>query len=193
VVKQEAQTLLGDERGQGRIEETLRFLEVATTVPPPEPNPNMINMRNGRLEWRTKTLYPHTPDVFEVVQLPVAYDPDAPCPTFDRYLETTLEAEIISLAEEVMGDCAIPDTRHEKAVMLTGEGQNGKSVLIDTLTAMLGPENVSHVALQDLEENRFRVAELFGKLGNFFTDLDSRALKSSGISKSPCPETEQLR
>jgi putative DNA primase/helicase len=83
-----------------------------------------------------------------------------------------------------MGDHLIPDTRHEKATMLTGEGQNGKSVFIDMLTALLGSQHVSNVALQDLEENRFRVAELFGKLGNFFADLDPRALKSSSLFKT---------
>jgi putative DNA primase/helicase len=68
--------------------------------------------------------------------------------------------------------------------MLTGGGENGKSVFIDLVTAILGQENVSHVALQDLEENRFRAAELFGKLGNFFADLDSRTMRSSSMFKT---------
>ena len=90
VVTQAAQELLGDERRQNRVEETLRYIETATYSPPPTPDPDYINVCNGRLQWMTKTLHPHTPEVFEVVQVPVVYDPDASCPTFDQYLNTTL-------------------------------------------------------------------------------------------------------
>jgi putative DNA primase/helicase len=179
-----AQQCLGDERRQNRIEETLRYIEVATYADMPAPDLRAINLLNGQLEWATGTLDDHTPDVFTVIQLPIRYDIETTCPTFDRYIETTLDADVMPLAEEIMGHLLIPDMRYEKAVMLTGEGENGKSVFIDTLTALLGSQHVSNVALQDLEENRFRVAELFGKLGNFFADLDPRALKSSSIFKT---------
>jgi P4 family phage/plasmid primase-like protien len=179
-----AQQLLGEERRQNRIEETLRYIEVATYAELPPPDLRYINLLNGRLEWATGALHKHAPEVFTVIQLPVRYDSDATCPTFDQYLKTTLDEDVIPLVEEVMGDHLIPDTRYEKATMLTGVGENGKSVFIDTLTALLGPQHVSNVALQDLEENRFRVAELFGKLGNFFADLDPRALKSSSMFKT---------
>jgi putative DNA primase/helicase len=190
-VKAEAQALLGERRQEGHIQETLRYIEVASYSDPPTLNPDVINLQNGRLHWRTRTLEPHTPDVFEIVQLPFSYDDTAPCPTFDRYCETTfcdddekVREDVIQLVDELIGNVSIPDTRHEKATMLVGEGMNGKSVLIDTITALLGFDNVSHVALQDLEENRFRVAELFGKLGNFFADLDMRALRSSSMFKT---------
>jgi putative DNA primase/helicase len=92
--------------------------------------------------------------------------------------------ELIPLLEEIMGYCLIPDTRFEKAVMLLGPGSNGKSVFLDILVALLGVDNIANVALQDLEENRFRVAELFGKLATIFADLDDRALKSSSVFKT---------
>jgi putative DNA primase/helicase len=95
-----------------------------------------------------------------------------------------LAADVIPLVEEILGHNLIPDTRHERAIMFIGEGENGKSVLLDTTKALLGYENVSNVALHDLEENRFRVAELFGKLANIFADLDARALRSSSMFKT---------
>ena len=144
LVRTHAQALLGEERRENHLEETLRFIEVAT----------------------------HTDD------------PTAQCPAFDRYLDTTLDADVMPLVDEILGYCLIPDTRFEKAVMLTGEGENGKSVFLDTLAALLGTDNVSNVALQDLEENRFRVAELYGKLANTFADLDARALRSSSMFKT---------
>ena len=68
--------------------------------------------------------------------------------------------------------------------MLTGEGENGKSVFLDLVGYLLGEGNVSNVALQDLEENRFRAAELYGKLANVFADLDARGLQSSSMFKT---------
>jgi len=184
VVKSGAQVLLGDERRECRLVETLRYIETATKITAPDPNLTYINVRNGRLDWIAGNLEIHSPDYFEVMQLPVVYDQNAGCPTFDHYLATTLAPEIIPLAEEIMGYCLIPDTRFERAVMMVGVGGNGKSVFLDTLIALLGAENISTVALQDLEENRFRVAELFGKLANIFADLDDRALNSSSVFKT---------
>ena len=184
LVRTQAQELLGEERRENRIVEALRYIETETGVTPPDPNPAHINLSNGRLDWASGRLELHSPASFEIVQLPVTHDPTAGCPQFDRYLETTLEPEIIPLVEEVIGYCLIPDTRFEKAVMCVGDGGNGKSVLLDTITALLGNENTSTVALQDLEENRFRVAQLYGKLTNIFADLDARALNSSSVFKT---------
>jgi putative DNA primase/helicase len=44
-------------------------------------------------------------------------------------------------------------------------------------------KNVSHEALQDLGMNRFRSAELFGKLANGYADLEKKAVKHTGIFK----------
>lgn len=183
VVKREAQALLGEERRESRIIESLRYIETATGSTHPDSNLRLINLRNGRLDWITNKLEPHSPANFDVTQLPVSYEATAVCPQFDRYLETTLTPEIIPLAEEIMGYCLIQDTRFEKAVMLEGPGSNGKSVFLDILNSLLGADNITHVALQDLEENRFTVAELFGKLANIVADIDDRALQSSSIFK----------
>jgi putative DNA primase/helicase len=122
--------------------------------------------------------------VFTTVQLPVEYDPAATCPVFDQYLDTTFDADVIPLIDETLGDCLIPNRRFEDADMLTGRGANGKTVLLNLVIDLLGPANVSNVALQDLEENRFRVAELYGKLANIFADVDARALQSSSMFKT---------
>ena len=182
-VKSEAQRLLGEERLEKRITETLRYIETAVATKHQAPNSHYINLRNGRLSIATGKVEPHTPDNFEVAQIPVDYEPTAICPHFDNYLITTLDPEIIPLAEEILGYCLIPSTIYEKAVMLLGEGSNGKSVFLHVAISLFGKENVSTEALHDLEENRFRVAGLYGKLANICADLDCRALKSSQMFK----------
>jgi putative DNA primase/helicase len=184
-LRSEAQDLLGNERRETRVEETLRYVEVATRLDEESPpDCQYINLRNGRLDWATGDLEPHTSAVFTTIQLPVEYDPAATCPAFDHYLTTTFDADVIPLIEELLGWCLIPDRRFETAVMLTGEGENGKSVFLDLVGYLLGEANVSNVALQDLEENRFRAAELYGKLANIFADLDARGLQTSSMFKT---------
>jgi putative DNA primase/helicase len=184
-LRAEAQALLGNERQERRIEETLKYVEVATRLEEESlPDCQYINLRNGRLDWATGTLEPHTSAVFATIQLPVHYDPTALCPAFDHYLSTTFDADVHPLIEELLGWCLVPTRRFETAVMFQGEGANGKTVFLDTAGDLLGEENIANVALQDLEENRFRVAELYGKLANIFADLDARGLKTSSMFKT---------
>jgi putative DNA primase/helicase len=184
-LRADAQTLLGKERRVDRINEALSYVEIATRLDEEgPPDCQYINVRNGRLDWGAGTLEPHTSTCFTTVQMPLEYDPTATCPAFDAYLSTTFDADVHPLIEEILGWSLVPDTRFETAVMLTGEGKNGKSVFLDLIAALLGEENVSHVALQDLEENRFKAAQLYGKLANVFADLDTRALLSSSMFKT---------
>jgi putative DNA primase/helicase len=179
-----AQELLGDETLSRRIQETVEYIQRATPTEMPVPDPEYINVLNGRLRWRTRALGPHTPQIFEVVQLPVRFDPEAVCPIFDGYMASTFnQDDIRRLVEEIMGWVTIPDTRFEKAIMLTGAGANGKSVLLDIIITLLGAQSVSNIDLQSLEESRFKAAELVGKLANIFADLDDRALTSSSMFK----------
>ena len=185
VMRADAQTLLGDERKEYYIEEALRYVEVAAFVADETPpDCQYINLCNGRLDWATGILEEHTPAEFTTVQLPVAYDAEALCPAFDQYLATTFDADVHTLIEELLGWCLIPDRRFETAVMLTGEGENGKSVFLDLIGYLLGDTNTANIALQDLEENRFKAAELYQKLANVFADLDARGLQSSSMFKT---------
>jgi putative DNA primase/helicase len=78
----------------------------------------------------------------------------------------------------------LPNTVLEKALLFMSEdGGTGKSTLLKALTALLGPENVSHESLQDLEENKFRAAGLLGKLMNTFADLRGGVMNASTMFK----------
>jgi P4 family phage/plasmid primase-like protien len=184
-LRADAQKLLGNERREDRINEALHYVIVARHLDEEtSPDCQYINVQNGRLEWKTLHLVPHTSAVFSTVQLPLAYDESAECPAFDAYLTSTFDPDMVPLIEEILGWCLVPDRRFEQAVILTGEGENGKSVFLDLLSYLLGEANVSNVALQDLEENRFKVAQLYGKLANVFADLDARGLQSSSMFKT---------
>ena len=184
LIKNIGQKLLDDFTRDNRIKETINFIKRANFSGEPQINEQFINLKNGRLDWKTGTLIQHNSNDFIITQLPVKYDPEADCPIFKKYLETTFNDDnIIELALEFMGYCLIPDKSYQKAVMLTGAGSNGKTVFLETIKNLLGPKNVSNIDLHQLEENRFKAAELLGKLANIFADLDSRALKRSTMFK----------
>src|SRR5690606_20057924 len=98
----------------------------------------LVNVRNGLLDPMTGRLYRHTPKYLSIVQLPVRWDPRAYHQRLDQFLDEVLPSrETRMLLEEAIGYCLLPDMRYQKAIMLLGEGENGKSVFLSMLRAML--------------------------------------------------------
>lgn len=185
-LQQIAQDKLKDESRRNRIEETLYYLRSYRLVNPNDLNPNkeIINVQNGLYDWRANKLHEHTPDYLSTIQLNVAYDPEATCPKFDQFLSDILPEDSIPMAEEMMGYTMVPDTRLKKAFMLTGSGDNGKSVFIYAIEQLLGGANVSNIELQDLEADKFAKAQIYGRLANTFSDLSARIMESSKVLKT---------
>jgi putative DNA primase/helicase len=185
-VAQECQKRLGNNYKKERMNEVVHYIEVACRCKVEELNtkPHLINLNNGLYDWIEEKLLPHEEDYLSTVRIPVKYDPAATCPTVDYFLTSTLPPDCIPIAEELFGYALIPDVRFEKAFMFTGTGSNGKSTFLTLLEAFVGSDNVSKIPLQELDENRFKRAELFGKLVNLFADLDQRALQSSTYFKT---------
>ena len=129
-------------------------------------------------------LKPHTPEFLSRVQIPVNYDPDAKCPAWDRFIDQTFGTELRDLAFEICGDAIVHDRSIPKAILLFGEGGNGKSTFQEGLRQFVGPENVATVSMQDLSGNRFAPAQLEGKLVNIFSDLPGRHLNDASVFKA---------
>jgi putative DNA primase/helicase len=71
----------------------------------------------------------------------------------------------------------------QKALLLLGQGGEGKGTLLNLLRAFLGRENVSSRTLHALAEERFASADLFGRLANICGDLDARTVERSDTFK----------
>ena len=142
-----------------------------------------INCRNGLLDWRTLELHPHTPTLPTTYQLAVDWDPHAVCPVVDGWLRMVAPADAVHLMWEVIGLAVYPDQPFHKVVLLLGPGRNGKGTFLRLVTALIGPEHVAGVSLQDLGESRWATADLFGKVANIAGDLDARANIRTDIFK----------
>ena len=149
-------------------------------------NPYIINVRNGLYNVLEDTLMEHTPDYFSTVQLDVAYDEAADCPLFKKFLAESMggDMEQVGLIQEMLGYFLIPVNSAQKCFVIVGAASAGKSVLLRVLNdVLLGRRNVSNVSWQALNE-RFKTAELFGKLANIFADLPTKNIDDNGIFKA---------
>lgn len=145
---------------------------------------DLINVNNGLLNPMTGELKQHSASHLSTIRIPVVWNPDAHHQRLDQFLGEVLpDQDTRQVLEEALGYLLVSDCRYEKTVMLTGEGANGKSVLLSAIEAMLGKQNISNLPLQAVQE-RFNTAQLVGKLANIFPDLPKAALQDTGIFKA---------
>lgn len=175
--------LLGDRWGKRHAEEVVAWLRSFEPAITDKPDDRCLNVTNGLLDWRSGTLHPHTPDVLSTIQLGASWDPDAACPRIEKFLDEVLPADAHELIYEVAGYSVFTGNPLRQAILLLGPGRNGKTKLLDTITALAGRANVASIPLQVLAENRFAAAELFGKVANLCGDLDARGIKQTDIFK----------
>lgn len=183
-VRQWCAERLGEDWSRNRRDEICSLLRDTSPVLDERPPLDVINTPSGLVDIATGKLGPHDPDLLSPVQIGAPYKPDADCPRINQFLETTLPEDVRQVAIELVAYTATPDTSLQLGVMALGGGANGKSTFMGTLTSFLGPANVSAIALQRLEEDRFALAQLQGKLANVFQDLDQKSLRGSSIFKS---------
>jgi putative DNA primase/helicase len=175
---------MGTEWTPGRADAVYRFCLDASQQLWECPPLRTLNLKNGLLDLNTGELRPHEPTFLSAVQLAVRFSPDATCPAIERFVSEVFPSDALRLAYELAGWLLTPDTTWQKAVMLLGTGANGKGTYLRLLTAMLGAENVSALSLQDISENRFAAAELFGKLATLCGDIPAKALESTSTFKA---------
>ena len=89
------------------------------------------------------------------------------------------------LLYEIIGYTLFPKYVLNKAIMLVGEGSNGKTTYLRLLTKILGNDNVVSVKLQDIVDTnkRFTLISLWRKLANVYDDLPKNALMNTGEFK----------
>lgn len=149
-------------------------------------NPYIINVRNGLFNVLDGKLTGHRTDYYSTVQLDVSYDDGADCPLFKKYLEESMDGDMdqVALIQEMLGYFLIPVNAAQKCFVIVGEAAAGKSVLLRVINEiLLGRQNVSNVSWQALND-KFKTAELFGKLANIFADLPTKNIDDNGIFKA---------
>ncbi len=185
MIKKEVQGMVNNVNTH-TINEVINTIKRKTYTPISElnKNPNYIPIENGILDLATFNIIPYNPSFLLTTRVPVTYDPNAVCPAIDKFFSEILGSKIdIDALHEFFGYCLLRSYVIQKAFMLVGGGGNGKSTLLALLKYFLGEENVSSIALQEIEDNHFAAANLFGKLANIYADLPPKALSATGKIK----------
>jgi len=143
-----------------------------------------VNVRNGIFDVTAGELRAHDPSFLSPVQIPVAYDPVAECPAWEKFIAEVFPEDAADLAFELAADLITPERSVQKALLFLGEGSNGKSTFLTALTTFIGTPNTAGASLHKLENNRFAASRLVGKLANICPDLPSAHLDGTSTFKA---------
>lgn len=146
------------------------------------------NFLNGTLDLVTSAFVEATPAVGFRYVLPYRYDPTARAPRFEKFLARVTGGDKPmqqALMEYVGYALSGDDYWLHKALVLTGEGSNGKSTFMKVLWALAGKNNVSSVGLKELEQE-YQRALFDGKLMNISDETPTKALMDSSYFKAMC-------
>lgn len=101
------------------------------------------------------------------------------------------DEELIKLIQEITGYSLSNYNNAKKFFVFYGVSNSGKSVYLDLLEYMIREENVSHIPLQKLEEEKYS-AELFGKLLNTYSELPDDKINDLGQIKALVSKSDKI-
>ena len=168
--------VLDSEAKSARIADATKLLSGKRFKPADEllHDSRFVNVKNGMIDTETLEVMEHDPKYHSRIQLPVEYAPGARCERWLQFLGEvfSMDLERIVCLQTYFGYCLLPDCRFQRCLFLVGSGANGKSVAVDTLVQVLGPNNVCSLPLQLFGE-RFLIGQLKDKLVNVATEIST--------------------
>ena len=164
--------------------EVMTYLDVLIDDNTPMSDAKYICFKNGVLNIETVELMEHSPEYIITNQIGFNYIPDAYNGLTDRTLDKIScdDPQIRMLIEEVAGYVLYRRNELRKSFILIGDKANGKSTYLDMIKTMLGNENISALDLKELGD-RFKTAELFGKLANIGDDIGDDFISNPAVFK----------
>lgn len=163
--------------------EVLAYLELVTEEKELS-DTNYIVLENGLYSIHTGELIEHDSNYIVKNKIPVRYNPGAYHSVMDKTLNKIAcnDINLRQLLEEMIGYTLLRRNELGKCFILVGQGSNGKSTLLDIIKHFLGDDNISSISLEELGQ-RFKTAELYGKLANIGDDISSRYMEDNAIFK----------
>jgi len=145
-----------------------------------------IAVRNGVLNLSkyvngdmSGCLEPFSPSHHLFSKLDVDYDPSAPYDLLTNHLDLVIPDESDrDRFHKFVGSFLETDAYgHQKILVLYGKRGSGKTVTLRVFSKFFGLENISAKSFQQLTEDRFAMADLFGVLANIIEELPQNAIK----------------
>jgi putative DNA primase/helicase len=145
---------------------------------------NLIAFKNGVLNLADDSFTEFSPEYIITNKIPHNYNPSAKSELLDRVmLKLACNDDVVcSLLYQSIGYCFYRRNELRKSFFLLGEKRNGKSTFLDMVGTLLGEENTANLDLCEIGD-RFRTAELTGKLVNIGDDINDEWISNTAIFK----------
>ena len=169
---------------QNRIMECFRLIcddvRLQRTTAELNHDKNLINFQNGVWDIERGELFPHDSKYLQTLQIPhpvVEYKPFKETRLYDFFKKTNLPKEDIKMLLKYMAYCLTLDYGLKTFMILCGQSNTGKSVLIRFFENLVGKQNVSSLSMHELNM-RFYPSQLYNRLLNSCADNSSLPLSS---------------
>lgn len=155
--------------GQEKVDNDLKFIAF---------NNGLLNIENFEMEEPSPKHY-----VFNLI--PHNYNAFAVSDLASRFINAfcSQDNEVVNTIYELVGHCLYRRNTIRGCFLLVGNKRNGKSTFLDFLSFSLGKDNVSQLKMQEINE-RFKTAELEGKLANIGDDISDEYISDPNKLKS---------
>lgn len=180
--------LLRDKYSQNFISKVTNLISADNMVSADRLDENThLRVENGilKLEDTCDYLIHHSAEYLDTTKIPVAYNQNAECPRFKKFLREILPNEKDrKTVQELFGFALMSDfKRFNKMALFLGSGEDGKSTLIRVLKNLVGESNTSSLALTGITDNQFRPFELVDSKVNIDGDLNAETISSNRLKK----------
>ena len=147
-------------------------------------NARYIGLKSSILDIQNGEQFPYSPKWVINNKIDVDYNPKAYHELLDKTLDKVScnDKQIRALLEEMIGYTLFRRNTMQTAFILTGEGSNGKSTILNLIKKLLGKKNYTSLDLREMEDT-FKPAELSGKLANIGDDISAKYLDNSSAFK----------
>ena len=169
---------------RSKRQEVLAYLELLVNKESGVADANLIAFANGVLNIVDESFSDFSPEYIITNKIPHNYFPDASSDLLDSVMKKLAcqDEAVYSLLYQSIGYCLYRRNELRKSFFLLGEKRNGKSTFLDMVGTLLGEENTSNLDLCEIGD-RFRTAELTGKLANIGDDINDEWISNTAIFK----------
>lgn len=174
-----------------RMAAMLKLAQAMVPVLPGEldQHPWLLNCINGTVDLKTGIIREHRIEDMLTAICPVTYDITAACPLWNRTVTECMKGRLalVEFLQRAFGLSLVGEIREHLLVICYGNGSNGKSVMLNTVQDVLGPDYAMK-APPDLlmvkgDTHPTERADLFGKRFVLTIEVEDGKRLAEGLVK----------
>lgn len=169
---------------QSKRKEVMSYLELIAPKITTIADAHLIAFKNGVLNLITGDVYDFSPEYVITNMIPFNYNAEAKSELLDKTMRKLScdDPQAEKLLYQAVGYCFYRRNELRKSFILIGEKRNGKSTFLDMVCTLLGEDNISNLDLAEIGD-KFKTAELTGKLANIGDDINDEHIPNSAVFK----------